>query len=206
MTKTRQIALRTALIAVPVITALSLYSLGLAGSLSPRWSGDFLEVAAPNLHFLTGQQLDRLRNGAAVPFDFQLSLSSGPGTPLLHRSLERFVVSYDLWEERFSVVRLRNFRRSAAHLTATAAETWCLDNIAIPSYSVPADRPLWLKLEIRSAESKQIAPIADEGGVSLATLIELFSHPTRNTQGHWESEAGPFRLNDLAGVGRTPPR
>jgi len=197
LTKTRQIALPTACIAVLIVTALSLDSLGLSGDgIQPRWAGDFLEVAAPKLHFLTGQQLDRLRNGAAVPFDFQLTLSAGPGTPL-HRALERFVVSYDLWEERFSVVRLRNFRRSAMHLTATAAESWCLENIAIPAYSVPSDRPLWLKLEIRSAESKPAAPIADEGGVSLATLIELFSHPTRNTQGHWESQAGPFRLDDL---------
>jgi hypothetical protein len=182
---------------VALCTAITLYSLGLASEgLQPRWTGDFLEVASPKLHFLTGRQLDRLRNGAAVPFDFQLTLSAGPGL-LVHRSLERFVVSYDLWEERFSVVRLRNSRRSAAHLTAAAAETWCLDNIAIPSFAVPSDKPFWLKLEIRSAESKQIAPIADEGGVSLATLIELFSHPTRNTQGHWESEAGPFRLSDL---------
>lgn len=198
MTKTRKIALRTALVAVPVVTALSLYSLGLAGDgLKPRWTGDFLEVAAPNLHFLTGQPLERLRNGAAVPFDFQLTLSAGPSTPPLHRSLERFVVSYDVWEERFSVVRLRNSRRSTAHLTATAAEQWCLENIAIPSYTVPSDKPLWLKLEIRSAESKAIAAIPDEGGVSLSTLIDLFSRPTRNPQEQWVRETGPFHLGDL---------
>ncbi len=197
MTKTRKIALRAALIAVPVVTALSLYSLGLATDLKPKWTGDFLEVAAPELHFLTGQQLERLRNGASVPFDFQLTLSTGPNAPQLYRSLERFVVSYDLWEERFSVVRLRNHQRSAPHLTATAAENWCVGNMAIPANSVPIDKQLWLKLEIRSAESKQVAAVPDEGGVSLTTLVEIFSRPTRNPQDHWVRESSPFRLSDL---------
>lgn len=197
MTKTRRVALRAAFIAVPVVTALSVYSLGLATDLRPRWTGDFLEISAPSLHFLTGQQLERLRNGAAVPFDFQLTLSAGPSSPMLYRSLERFVVSYDLWEERFSVVRLRNFRRSAPHLTATAAETWCLENIGIPANSVPGDKTLWLKLEIRSAESKQVAAIPDDGGISLTTLVEIFSRPTRNPQDHWVRESAPFHLSEL---------
>ncbi len=197
MTNTRKIALRTALIAVPIVTALSVYSLGLATDLKPRWTGDYLEIAAPQLHFLTGQQLERLRNGATVPFDFQLTLSGAQGAPPLYRALERFVVSYDLWEERFSVVRLRSGHRSAPHLTATAAETWCLENIGIPANLVPADKTLWLKLEIRSAESKQVAAIPDEGGISLTTLVEIFSRPTRNPQDHWVRESAPFRLSDL---------
>ncbi len=111
--------------------------------------------------------MERLLNGVAVPFDFQLTLTGADGNPLLHRSLERFVVSYDLWEERFSVVRLRNLRKSGSHLTAAAAESWCIENIAIPASSVPAGRNLWIKLEIRSAESKPSGTITEEGGISL---------------------------------------
>lgn len=165
--------------------------------MAPRWTGDYLEVGAPNLHFITGKSLERLRNGAAVPFDFQLTLFAGDRGNAVHRALERFVVSYDLWEERFAVVRLRSFRRSSPHLTATAAEAWCLDNIAIPASVVPSDKPLWVGLEIRSAEPKPSVAVQDDNGISLATLIEIFSRPTRSQQDRWVLETGPFKLSDL---------
>ena len=166
-------------------------------NLTPRWVGDQLVVSVPGLHFLTGKSLERLRNGAAVPFDFQFSVSAGKGNPALQRALERFVVSYDIWEETFTVVRLRNSRRSGAHLSAAAAEEWCLENISLPPASVPARQTLWLKLEIRSAEAKPVLPVHEEGGISLATLIDVFSRPTRSSQDHWSVETGPFRLSDL---------
>ncbi len=165
--------------------------------LTPRWIGDRLLVTAPKLHFLTGKSLERLRNGASVPFDFQLSVSAGKGNPALQRALERFVVSYDLWEERFKVVRLQNSRVSGTHLTAAAAEAWCLENVSIPSSSIPPDKGLWVRIEIRSAESKPALAVQDEGGISLATLIDAFSRPTRGSQDHWALETGPFSMADL---------
>src|SRR5689334_21045456 len=67
---------------------------------------DELHVSAPKLHFLTGSSLDRLKNGLVVPFDFQLSLSLDSRTNLYDRAAERFAISYDLWEEKYSVSRI----------------------------------------------------------------------------------------------------
>jgi hypothetical protein len=182
-----------------VATLISLGLLGLTVSdetLTPRWVGEQLLVSAPNLHFLTGKSLERLRNGASVPFDFQLSVSAGRGNPALQRALERFVVSYDVWEERFRVVELRG-RRGRSHLTAAAAEAWCLENIGLATASLSPAQSLWIKLEVRSAESKALVSLPEDSGVSLATLIDLFSRQPRSSQDHWARETGPFKLVDL---------
>ena len=189
----RHVRLWAGLLLVPALIGLTSSS----EDLTPRWIGDRLLVTAPKLHFLTGKSLERLRNGAAVPFDVQLSVSAGKGNPALQRALERFVVSYDLWEERFKVVQLRSSRASGTHLTAAAAEAWCLENISIPSSSIPPDKGLWVKIEIRSAESKPALAVQEEGGISLATLIDAFSRPARGAQDYRALETGPFSMADL---------
>ncbi len=47
-------------------------------SLVPHHVSGEIRVTAPNLHFLTGASLSRLRDGAAVPFDFQLVIVTDP--------------------------------------------------------------------------------------------------------------------------------
>jgi hypothetical protein len=165
--------------------------------ITPKLAAGFLQISAPRLHFIDGKLLERLHNGAAVPFDFQLSVSSAATRNIaLERALERFVISYDVWEERFRVVRVRNSLKSSSHLTASAAEAWCLSNISLPAAGIPGDIGLWVKLEVRSSEPKTVSSATD-GGISLTTLIDVFSHPTRNAQEHWQFETGPFRINDL---------
>jgi hypothetical protein len=164
------------------------------GLLPHHVAGD-IRVTAPSLHFLTGKSLSLLHDGAAVPFDFQLTIASGSKDNVVAHSLERFTVSYDVWEEKFSVVRVRDFRRSGMRLSAASAESWCLDNIFIPADRVPAGQQLWARLEIRSAESKE--PLAANSGINLATLIEIFSRPSRPQQDRWSVESAPFQLADL---------
>jgi hypothetical protein len=173
------------------LAAMTVSSTGLL----PRHVAGDLHVNAPNLHFLTGKSLSRLHDGAAVPFDFQLIIASGSKDNVVARSLERFTVSYDVWEEKFSVVRVRDFRRSGMRLSASSAESWCLDNIVIPTAGLPAGQQLWARLEIRSAESKE--PLATTSGINLATLIEIFSRPSRPQQDRWSVESAPFQLSDL---------
>jgi hypothetical protein len=168
--------------------------------LIPQHIAGEVHVSAPALHFLTGKSLSRLHDGAAVPFDFQLIVSTGPQSSgssnnVVARSLERFTVSYDVWEEKFSVVRVRDFRRSGMRLSAASAESWCLDNIVIPAAGLPTGQQLWARLEIRSAESKE--PLAASSGINLATLIEIFSRPSRPQQDRWSLESAPFQLTDL---------
>jgi hypothetical protein len=161
-------------------------------------SGDLIRVTAPRLHFITGKALQRLRDGAIVPFDFQLSIAAGTRANVIERAFERFTVSYDVWEERFSVVRLRDFRKSASNLSANAAESWCLENILARRSGLPVDRDLWARLEVRTAEPKEASsfPYADPG-ISITTLIGIFSRPPRPAQDHWAFESGAFRLPNL---------
>jgi hypothetical protein len=175
------------------------------GLLPHHVSGE-IRVTAPNLHFLTGRSLARLHDGAAVPFDFQLVVFTGSGTAgspntaasanvVVARALERFVVSYDVWEEKFSVVRARDFRRSGMRLSASSAESWCLENLFVLAASLPAGQQLGARLEIRTAESKEFSPA--NSGINLATLIEIFSRPSRPQQDRWSVDSAPFQLADL---------
>lgn len=164
------------------------------GLLPHHVAGD-IRVTAPSLHFLTGKSLTRLHDGAAVPFDFQLIIASGSKNNVVASALERFTVSYDVWEEKFSVVRVSDFRRSGMRLSASSAESWCLDNIVIRAAGLPTGQQLWARLEIRSAESKE--PLAASSGINLATLIEIFSRPSRPQQDRWSIESAPFQLADL---------
>jgi hypothetical protein len=74
-----------------------------AEELAVHWRNDELRVTAPKLHFLTGAALNRLKNGATAPFDFQLTLWKGSRSTVFDRVFQRFVVSYDVWEEKFFV-------------------------------------------------------------------------------------------------------
>lgn len=191
------LCLSFALIALPLI-GMTVSSQGL---LVRRMGGD-LHVSTPSLHFLTGKSLARLHDGVAVPFDFQLVIASGAKNNVVARSLERFTVSYDVWEQKFSVVRMSDRRRSSLRMPASGAESWCLDNILIPASAVPAGRELWARLEIRSAEAKETP---DPGsGINLATLIEIFSRPSRPQQDRWTMESAPFLLADLKTIDPKP--
>ena len=177
--------------------ALSVSCLWATERLSVAWDGDDLHVAAPQLHFLAGKPLDRLRDGAAVVFLTQLTLTTDNFTTSLRRTPERFVFSYDLWEEKFSVTKLGEGQRTVAHLSATAAEAWCLDNVAISATGLPQDRPFWLRFELRAAEPKDEAAVIGESGLNLTRLIEIFSRRPRDQQPQWTADAGPLRLGDL---------
>jgi hypothetical protein len=171
---------------------------------------DELHISAPRLHFITGASLERLRNGAAVPYDFQLSLAADTRANVIDRALQRFIVSYDLWEEKYSVTKLSSSgsmrggafggsreRRSVSHLTALDAETWCVDNLRLSTSGLNASRQLWVRLEVRAADPRDSAPLFGEAGISISRLIELFSHPPRSGQQRWSLEAGPLRLSDI---------
>ena len=162
-----------------------------------RRSGDVIHVLAPRLHFLTGTALQRLHDGATVPFDFQLTISAGVKSNVVGRSLARYMLSYDVWEEKFKVVRLGNFDKFGSRLSATAAEAWCLQNTFLSAGALPTDKPLWARLEVRSVETREQASLSADQGITITTLIELFSRPTRSQQDRWALESAPFHLADL---------
>ena len=161
-----------------------------------------LEFAAPRLHFLVGKPLERLRNASEVPFDFKITLWSGSRSHVLRDSSSRFVVSYDLWEEKFSVTNLVTPRRTARHLTNTAAEAWCLKEMSMDLTGVNPTEPLWARLEVRAEDPKETGLPFGRGsitdsGISLTPLIDIFSRPAATTQPHWQVEMGPVTLDEL---------
>jgi len=163
-----------------------------------------IEFSAPRIHFLSGKPLDRLRNAAEVPFDFSITLWSGTKNHIFRRSVDRFVVSYDIWEETFSVVsKVQQPGKSASHLKAPATEAWCLEQMSMDVTGLSATEPLWAHLDIR-AEDEGRGPGGlfgkgniSESGISLNSLIEILSRPPPSPQAHWQLDAGPLKLEDL---------
>lgn len=183
--------------AIPAITV-ACCALGLSFSvqtLIPHWNGDRLQVTAPALHFLSGKALDHLHDGAAIPYAFQMTLTTVPRSIPLQRALERFVVSYDVWGERFKVVESSPSRRMVTNLTANAAESWCIDQMGLAWANAPSDKDLWLRLEIRAEEPVE-SPISP-AGLSLTSLIQIFSQTPRPSAQTWIAETAPFRLAAL---------
>ncbi|MFN3325986.1 MAG: hypothetical protein ACK5AZ_21010 [Bryobacteraceae bacterium] len=156
-----------------------------------------VRVKAPEMHFLTGRALDRLKNGATVIFEIQLSLAVDSKSNALRRSIERFAVSYDLWEERFAVIGLRQGSKAVSHLSAQAAEVWCLDQLAVPTSGIAPERPVWLRLEIRAEESNERIDGDSDASVDLARLVELFSRGGQRREMRWSAEHGPVRLGSI---------
>jgi hypothetical protein len=160
-----------------------------------------LEFSTP-VHFLNPQLLARLHNAAEVPFVIQTKLFSGRSNNLYRQAEDRFVVSFDLWEEKYSVVALQTPRKSKAHLTAADAEKWCLNQMALDTTGLSSSEPIWTLLDIRAEE-----PVRDgglfgrgnigESGISLTPLIEVFSKPARSQQPHWTFKRGPETLDQV---------
>ncbi len=175
--------------------------------LNPRLEGDLLRVSAPNFSFLSGKSLERLKDGASVAFIAQLTVSSSQNYVLPDaRSVARFAVSYDIWQERFSVTRFSeskpgralDARGSVSHLTGPAAEAWCLENLAIGKSELPGDRPFYVHLDLRVEDPRDQAGVIGDTGISIARLVDIFSRPVREKQVHWLLDSGPVRLDEIS--------
>jgi hypothetical protein len=193
------LALGAALVAGMAISALAVeYN---EFRLAARLDGDLLHVSAPNFRFLNGKSLERLKDGSSVGFIAQLSVSSSPNYLLADaHSVARFAVSYDIWEERFSVTLIgdrSNQKMTRSHLSATAAEAWCFDKLAINRADLPADRPFYLQVDLRVEDPRDQAGVIGDTGFSIARALEIFSRPARDKQAYPALKSGPLRLDDL---------
>ena len=162
---------------------------------------DVLRISAPHLNFLSGKPLERLKDGASVAFLGQLTVTSAPNSVIADaRSVARFALSYDIWEEKFSVTRIGerpDSRRSVSHLSAQATENWCLDNLTIDKSLLPPDKPFYVHLDLRTEDPRDLVGIVGEPGINITRLIEIFSTPVKSAQPRWQMNSGPFRVNDL---------
>ena len=176
-----------------------LFSARAADSIKVTYDGDNLHVAAPTLHFLTGKPLERLKYGDVVAYVAQLNLLDDSRTAVIRPQKGRFVVSYALWEEKFSVTQLVSTPGSAPRtvegLSAAAAESWCFENLTMNTLGLAPNLYYWLRLELRTGTARDFA---DESkiGISLHDLIEFLGR--KNTEvTHWGPLETRVRLADL---------
>jgi hypothetical protein len=172
-----------------------------ASSMDVAFDGDTLRPVLPDVHFISGRALERLKDARTVVFLSQITLLREDHVTPFRHAPQRFYVSYDIWEGRFKVTIPGATPESRLGLTAEQAEAWCMDNMTVSALGVAPDRDFWLRFDLRTADPKDMASIVSETGISISGLIEFFSRKT-DGEPHWAMERR-LRLTDLR---RTPSR
>ena len=158
--------------------------------------GDLLRLRAPQVDFVTGAPLARLRDGRSVTYVLTASIQIHRGGARVHGVTRQVIFSYDLWEERFSVVQRDDPKVAASHLTTAAAEEWCVDLLALPVRAAPADKAFVVKLEC-SLREEHTPAIDAPPAATFTGLIDLFSRKEPLAPPRWEASSLPLRLADL---------
>jgi hypothetical protein len=162
-----------------------------------RLANSELKVSSPPLGILGGPAMQRLKVGRIVPFDFHLTLWVDQRLRIHSRAFERFAVSYDLWEETYSVSGLRAPRASASGLDAKETEAWCLDHISMPVANLQPSQMVWMRLDVRAVPAKEAERPFDEATIDLSALIDLLSGSRRRHPDRWSVESAGARVADL---------
>ena len=167
-----------------------------AQNVSITRTGEAIAVRAPGLGFIKGDTLARLKDGRTVRIDVDFSVLPGPGGTATAHSRHAFVLSYDLWEERFAVTMAGPPPRSVSYLTAAAAEAWCLEHLTIPIAELGKlrDAPFWIRLEYRILDGSTPSARQEDAGLTLRGMIEALSRRPKPAEPTHAVEAGPFRL------------
>jgi len=178
--------------------AIPLFRARAASDLGATYDGDNLYPVAPNLHFLTDKVLNRLRDSADTQaFVSQLTLFYEDGGAPVRQKRDRFVVSYSIWDENFTVAIPGSAVRSAGGLSAAKAEAWCLENAAISASGLAPDKPFRMRFELRSVQPRDLSRVMGDLGISLTSMIEIFSRKAGADDPHWTLETAWLRLLDL---------
>lgn len=169
----------------------------LAQSITVHRAGEALALRAPTFTFIKGEPLVRLKDGRALRADLELSVLPGPGGVAAAQARQVFVLSYDLWEERFAVTHVGASSRSVANRTAGEVEAWCLERLTVPITSLGSlanDRPFWIRLASRVLDGDSVSGGGDAEGFTLRALIDALSRRRKDNVWTHTVEAGPFRL------------
>jgi hypothetical protein len=180
----------------PLVLAFLLSATIGAQAVTVRRSGDNVIVRAPAFTFIKGEPLARLKDGRSVRIDLTLAILPKEGAARVAEVQQSFVLSYDLWEERFAVAHAGPPPRSSAYLTAAAAEAWCLDQLMVPITamgSLGKDGPFWIRLEYRIQDGDAASRPSD-GADTLQGMIDALSRRRKAGELTHSIEAGPFRI------------
>jgi len=158
-------------------------------------TGGDVRVQAPGFRFISGEPLARLKDGLTVRVQLELHVVAGPGAATAAaQSRQTFVLSYDLWEERFAAAVSGTGSRSVSHLTAAAAEAWCIQQLAVPVSGLGPlrNQPFWVRLESRFVNGTSDGREGE--GLTLRGMIDALSRRQASEKMSHSAEAGPFRV------------
>ena len=158
-------------------------------------TGGEVRVQAPGFRFITGEPLARLKDGLTVRVELELRVLGGPGAAAAAaQSRHTFVLSYDLWEERFAAAVSGTGSRSVSHVTAAAAEAWCIQQLAVPVSGLGSlrNQPFWIRLESRLVNGENDGRAGE--GLTLRGIIDTLSRRQASEKASHSEEAGPFRV------------
>ena len=137
------------------------------------------------------------RTEPTLRVDLELTVLPEPGGRTVAQTKQTFVLSYDLWEERFAVTLAGPPPRSTSYLTSSAAEAWCLEQLTMSISAMGVhgqDGPFWVRLAYRIPEG-EARPAQDNGGpYSLQGLLDVFTPRRKGQEWSHSIEAGPFRI------------
>lgn len=165
---------------------------------------NWLEFSAPHVDFFAGKPMERLGNALEVPFVIKTTLWSGNRNHVFRTAADRFVISKDIWdktENSYQVVKTEAPRKSVAHLSAKAAQAWCLEQMKLDTTGLSGTEPLWAQLEIRAEDPPRDGGIlgnsVSSSGISLTPLIDIFSRPPGSQKAITLEYPPAFTLNQL---------
>ena len=153
-------------------------------------------VRAAGWSLLTAEPLARLKEGQTVRMELAVSVLAAPGKSAVTTLRRVFSFSYDLWEERFAVTAADPRATSVSHLTASQAEAWALEQLAMPLSSLRGGggSRFWLRLECRILDGDDSADPEDNTGLTLQRLIDVLSRRHKSEAPARVLEGGPFQI------------
>ena len=165
-----------------------------ADSLIVTFDGDNLHVSSLGIHFLKGEWLSRLKDGSTVEYVATVGLFRDQFASQFKRAEQHFFVSYDIWGtgDVFAVSTPGPPQRRASNLSLSAAETWCLERVAIAPAGFPKDQQFWIQLDLRVALPK-LRSVISNGGIH----VDLIDALTPGQDDRQTFRAGPLRLDDF---------
>jgi hypothetical protein len=167
-----------------------------AQTLGMSVSGDAVRIRAPGWSFLDGEPLARLKDGRTVRVEVVATALAAPGRTPITAVRQIFSLSYDLWEERFAVAVAGARAASISHLTAAAAEAWCVEQMAIPIASLGSanESRFWIRLDGRMLDGEGTPESDESEGLTLQRIIDALSRRKKHESPAWSIDGGPFRL------------
>jgi hypothetical protein len=164
-------------------------------SMTMTVTGGQVRVQSPGFRFISGPTLARLKDGLTVRVEMEMRVLAGPGaaTAAAH-ARQTFVLSYDLWEERFAASVSASQTRSVSHVTSAAAEAWCIEQLTMPvsALGALARQPFWIRLESRIIDGQSAA--REDEGLTLRGIIDTLSRRQTSEKTSHSTEGGPFQV------------